>query len=726
MSQDRLTEVLNAVLARLIRNWQTTYILILASAISLATVIGVASWYLLPGWAATLLGIFCLGSLGYFVIPRLMSARPTLMDAASVIDSNTTSKDRALSVVTILQDPATRSLLVGPAAITLMSGQIESALTNFNSHLTTPLRLSRALRRVVFVTPILLLLAVALWSYHPSNNQLPAISAEAKIIESLIASNPALPTPVTEKLRELQTELDSAQISDKQIAQALDRAQAAVLESEIAIQNSEDSLSGDAPSNDDTRGEATTTQSNSTGQSANQQGVKVSSKDSSADPKSAPPPTATPTPTATPANPQQNPEVRDQKPGEKSQPMPKDVDVQNTESAKDQSQDGKESQSSQSQDSGKSQQQQSQEGKQGDSSQAQEKQEQGKQGNGKQEEGKDGKEGQGKEGQGKEGAGKEGQGKEGAGKDGDGKDQQGQSGAGQGSESKQGAEKDSGAKDGADQHDQKGSAASSASGASEKSGEQSGEQSGDQPQENGAEGSDSDQQGQQPKAGGQEGKPGDTGQANSSQGSKGASGSQEGRSPSAEQQALKAAQEAIDKVRDQVEKKSGDSGQPKDQKGGGQSSSAGDKKPNDPSAGQKDNKSSESDSSPGAKPGDKKSSPKSDQTSSAQEQQKGSADAQDARTSSLPQPGERTEQKLGDDGPEGPGLGDRKGFKEAAIPNTEENVDPLQTGNDAKLGLNRSPVKSKTTLEDAKMARPEPLKNNADQPIPLEYRGIIR
>jgi len=80
----------------------------------------------------------------------------------------------------------------------------------------------------------------------------------------------------------------------------------------------------------------------------------------------------------------------------------------------------------------------------------------------------------------------------------------------------------------------------------------------------------------------------------------------------------------------------------------------------------------------------------------------------------------------GELGQKGPGVGPDKEFKDAEIKAEDEKFDTRFTGQDAGLAGNEKEAKVKTELADIKLAKPEAPKDKAKQPIPLEYRDLLK
>ncbi len=78
------------------------------------------------------------------------------------------------------------------------------------------------------------------------------------------------------------------------------------------------------------------------------------------------------------------------------------------------------------------------------------------------------------------------------------------------------------------------------------------------------------------------------------------------------------------------------------------------------------------------------------------------------------------------EGPGSDGLGGKKGFQDVEIKPPDEKFDTRFTGQNGTLSKNDKSAETKTDLADVKLAKPEPLKDTAKQPIPLEYEDILR
>jgi hypothetical protein len=75
----------------------------------------------------------------------------------------------------------------------------------------------------------------------------------------------------------------------------------------------------------------------------------------------------------------------------------------------------------------------------------------------------------------------------------------------------------------------------------------------------------------------------------------------------------------------------------------------------------------------------------------------------------------------------GPGYGlkGKKDFKDAEIKSGEEKLDTRYTGASAGEAKNDAKARTKTGLADVQLARPDPVKDPGQQPIPLEYQDVL-
>jgi hypothetical protein len=78
------------------------------------------------------------------------------------------------------------------------------------------------------------------------------------------------------------------------------------------------------------------------------------------------------------------------------------------------------------------------------------------------------------------------------------------------------------------------------------------------------------------------------------------------------------------------------------------------------------------------------------------------------------------------EGPGGEGLGPNTAFKESEITSQDEQFDTRYTGNESSLEKNKAPAEPKTSIEDVTLAKPKGSKEKGEQPIPLEYRDILK
>ena len=59
------------------------------------------------------------------------------------------------------------------------------------------------------------------------------------------------------------------------------------------------------------------------------------------------------------------------------------------------------------------------------------------------------------------------------------------------------------------------------------------------------------------------------------------------------------------------------------------------------------------------------------------------------------------------------------------MPGDKEKLDARYTGKQGTLGKNSALAKFKTSIDDVKLARPEPVKDQNSQPVPLEYKDVL-
>ena len=78
------------------------------------------------------------------------------------------------------------------------------------------------------------------------------------------------------------------------------------------------------------------------------------------------------------------------------------------------------------------------------------------------------------------------------------------------------------------------------------------------------------------------------------------------------------------------------------------------------------------------------------------------------------------------DGAGSAGLGSNQGFKEAPIGSLKEAIDERFTDESSNLEKNLEPAQAKTTIEDLPLAKPKGSLQRGEQPIPLEYRDILK
>lgn len=85
-----------------------------------------------------------------------------------------------------------------------------------------------------------------------------------------------------------------------------------------------------------------------------------------------------------------------------------------------------------------------------------------------------------------------------------------------------------------------------------------------------------------------------------------------------------------------------------------------------------------------------------------------------------------TAERFGDKPSSGASGSNPATLDETQIGNPDEKIDERYTGEDSKRELNQDETKLKTKLSDVKLGKPEPIKNEDEQPIPLEYRDLLR
>jgi hypothetical protein len=78
------------------------------------------------------------------------------------------------------------------------------------------------------------------------------------------------------------------------------------------------------------------------------------------------------------------------------------------------------------------------------------------------------------------------------------------------------------------------------------------------------------------------------------------------------------------------------------------------------------------------------------------------------------------------DAPKGPGLGRQGEFKDVRIEALDEKLDERFTGENLNPEQGESKAKPKTTIDDVTLAKPKSAPHKGEQPIPLEYRDILR
>jgi hypothetical protein len=74
----------------------------------------------------------------------------------------------------------------------------------------------------------------------------------------------------------------------------------------------------------------------------------------------------------------------------------------------------------------------------------------------------------------------------------------------------------------------------------------------------------------------------------------------------------------------------------------------------------------------------------------------------------------------------GGGLGPEQSFNESKIEAREEQVDQRFLGEGSNLEKNDEEAQARTSLEDVTLAKPRSSTQKGEQPIPLEYRDVLK
>jgi len=656
-----IVDSINAVHARLVRNKRIRLTLVSALVVSYSAFI-VTILSTIARPLGWLVGVVLLCVASYRGYRKGLFTSPTIEDASAIIDQRFDTKDRALTLAATWDE-------AGEAEKELLTRQLQEIVPEFDVNAAFPLTLETGLKRALATLPLVWGL---LW-YLGDDRGGATAERQAAIVSELLEQRADIPLPVRESLMELKNTLETKPLTDQAVLEALQAAQA-------EIDQANESLDGGAEdSTDETVDESETADGDSGGEIAEDSPDNVAPVGSKPTPTPEPSPTPPAGATAPPPNQSKNEEQHEEKkkdPAEQKQKEEQesgssnDTDVQNSNSTDQQS--GSEKQPSQSKNDGgeggsKSEQQQSG-NQQGES--------QGQQGQEGSEEGQEG--------------------------DGDGN-----------SSSKQG----------------------------NKPGK-SGGQSGSQGQ--------SGQQGQQQGSG--EGKPDQGGEKKS-----GAKGDRAGDKTSTGQDTgLEQAQEALNKIEQELkaQQQGDEKGDQEGEKEGGEKGDKGESDSGKPSGaggkkqgqgekkqgagqgqqGNKDQGESKQDKKEsggksggkdgqGGKPSDTR--PESGSEGDNEPKEEFGEAPKLPVGSSLPKESDAAMGPGDENGGLGQGLGDRKGFKDTEIKTGDEKYDTRFTGKDGKVGLNKSPARSKTNLEDVKLAKPDPVKDPTEQPIPLEYRDIL-
>ena len=82
---------------------------------------------------------------------------------------------------------------------------------------------------------------------------------------------------------------------------------------------------------------------------------------------------------------------------------------------------------------------------------------------------------------------------------------------------------------------------------------------------------------------------------------------------------------------------------------------------------------------------------------------------------------------------EGEGKGDKNGgkqganqFKDTEVGEKDEKFDAQYTGTEAERVKNPNEAKAKEAIKDRQLAPMEPVENKDRQPVPLEYRDLLK
>ena len=681
-----IVDTINAVHERLTRHYRITKTLEIFVAVSYAALAGTLVAYVSPllGWCVGLGFLLAGGALAW---KRGIFTPPSIQDASSLIDRKFATQDRALTLAATWNS-------AGEAEKALLERQLDAIVPRFDEEMAIPLAVSRGLRRALATLPVVWFITFYLNSIATS---VPPAESQAALITTLLEERTDLPLSVRESLVDLKETLETKPLTDAAVIEALKAAQAQIDTAQTGAGSTTDG------------GEEETVEESESPAASGEGDLAAESPGEIAPIRNGP--TPTPEPTATPlprtdAPPPQSslppedraeektPEPQPQKEKAAEEPASEDTDVQNSQpAAQGASADQQETRSQTESGAGENQSQQ-----QNSSGQA------GKSGG---DAGQEQSQGEGQE-QGQESS------------------QQGQSGDGDG--------------DGA-------------------SSAQGGQQSGKSGGQRGADGSSS--QRSQPSPQGQSGKSG-AGKEGDSGAKAGTSGAQPGQTTtSGKESGLAQAQETLNQIEqqlkaeqqgdqkgdqagekegqapgDQGDSPSGDPsgksgakpGKPDKEAPSGKGQGAGQKAGQDPAAqeGAKKDSRNEGRGQGGQNGSPPKKSPSSSTAPGDNEPREEFGDAPQLPTgSSLPQEKDAALGEGDGSGGRGSGLGDRKGFKDTEIKTGDESYDSRFTGVDGKIGLNKAPARPKTRLEDVKLAKPDPLKDPADQPIPLEYRDIL-
>jgi hypothetical protein len=666
-----IVDTINETHARLIRMKRLRDGLITVAYLTYLA-LGATALGFIAGWLSSLTAIVgCAVGIGLALRHQLFRS-PDVEAACRFIDSRYDTRDRALTLAAAWHD-------AGDAERGLLEKQLDEIVPPFDVAAAIPLALDTRLRRLTYSVPVALgvLLFLQGGRHEPAA---PAAEAQAQIIAAVLEENRDIPLAVRETLVDLKNTLESTPLTDAAVQEALARAQAEV----AAAQSETTGEDGDTIEQETTDGASSEPSSGDVADTSPSNTSPVGRT-----PTPTPEPTATPTPAPAAGEPPPAESPASTEPDKEEEPAPQDTDVQNAEPSPDGQGEADKKSDSTSDGSDGSEQKQSSAGSAGA-----EKQDQS---------GKEGKEGQAES-----------------------KDSEQGEGDGQGSSSKPGKQ------DGQSQGQ------GNSQGQTGQQGQQQGEGSG-------KEGSNSSPQ---------SGTKGEKGAKSGSQTGQGNSGLERAEKALNQlEQELKAEQKNAQQGQQQGEQQGGEQGsegqQPSGAAGGdkkevqpgaqdsapgqGKGKPQGNKK--EPTPGKKsepnDQPGRENEGKGGGKGGQNDSPPKDSKSHGGQQgddapKEEFGAEPNLPAKSSLPETNEAAQELGAEPGGKEGGLEGKTEFRDSEIKAGDEKYDTRFIGKDGKVGLNTSPARTKTRLEDVKLAKPEAVTDPSEQPIPLEYRDILQ